>query len=99
MIPRRVGISYFFLLVLRDVFRELFRADLRGGTFAPFSRASFSAIAIACFRLVTFRPEPLFSVPFFLRRIVDSTVFDAALPYFATVTSADPSARYVLIPR
>lgn len=63
-------------------FAELF--DLRG-TFAPFSRASLSAIAIACFRLVTFLPEPLFSVPFFLRRIVERTFFEAAFPYFAIV--------------
>jgi hypothetical protein len=62
----------------RVVLRELFR-----GTLAPFSRASLSAIAIACLRLVTFRPDPLFNVPFFLRRIVRSTFFDAALPYFA----------------
>jgi hypothetical protein len=58
-------------------------ADLRDGTFAPFSRASLSPMAIACLRLVTFRPEPLLSVPRFRRRIVDSTFFDAALPYFA----------------
>jgi hypothetical protein len=53
------------------------------GTFAPFSRASESPIAIACLRLVTFLPlRPLFSVPFFLRRIADSTRLLAALPYF-----------------
>jgi hypothetical protein len=57
--------------------------DFRLGTFAPFSRASLSAIAIACFRLRTFRPEPLFSVPRLRRRIVDSTFFDAASPYLA----------------
>lgn len=43
-------------------------------------------MAIACFRLVTFCPEPLSSVPRFLRRIADATVFDAALPYFAIAT-------------
>jgi hypothetical protein len=59
------------------------RDDLRRGTFAPFFLASFRAMAIACFRLFTLRPEPLFSVPFFLRRIVDSTFFEADLPYFA----------------
>ena len=70
--------------VLRDDdFRDPFREDLRLGTLAPFSRASLSPIAIACFRLVTFRPEPLFNVPRFRRRIVDSTFFDADLPYFA----------------
>jgi hypothetical protein len=56
--------------------------DLRG-TFAPFFRASLSPIAIACLRLFTLRPEPLFSVPFFLRCIVDFTFFEADLPYFA----------------
>jgi hypothetical protein len=56
---------------------------LRRGTFAPFLRASLRAIAIACFRLVTFRPDPLLSVPFFLRRIVDLTFFAAPLLYFA----------------
>ena len=59
------------------------RADLRRGTFAPFSRASLSPIAIACFRLVTLRPEPLLSVPFFLRCIADLTRLLAALPYLA----------------
>lgn len=53
------------------------------GTFAPFLRASLRPIAIACFRLLTFRPEPLFSVPFFLRCIADLTLFLAALPYLA----------------
>jgi hypothetical protein len=50
---------------------------------APFFLASLKAIAIACFRLFTFRPEPLFNVPRFLRRIADSTFFDADRPYFA----------------
>src|SRR5688572_14972227 len=77
--------AHFLRELLRDDV-ELLRDDL-GGTFAPFSRASLSAIAIACLRLVTFRPEPLFSVPFFLRRIVDSTFFEAALPYLAMCTS------------
>lgn len=62
------------------------RFDLRG-TFAPFFRASLSPIAIACFRLVTFLPEPLFSVPFFFRRIVEPTFFEAAFPYLAMVVS------------
>jgi hypothetical protein len=53
------------------------------GTFAPFLRASLRPIAIACFRLFTFRPEPLFSVPFFLRCMADFTRLPAAFPYFA----------------
>jgi hypothetical protein len=73
---------------LRDELRlrEEVRDDFREGTLAPFSRASLSPIAIACFRLFTRPPEPLFSVPFFRRRIADSTLFDAALPYFAIST-------------
>jgi hypothetical protein len=79
---------------LLDPFREDFRAPLRDdlrepfrGTLAPFSRASLSPIAIACLRLVTRLPDrPLFNVPFFLRRIADSTFFEADLPYFAMHT-------------
>jgi hypothetical protein len=55
----------------------------RRGTFPPFSRASLSPMAIACLRLLTFLPDPLFKVPFFLRCIADFTRFEAALPYFA----------------
>jgi hypothetical protein len=57
------------------------------GTFAPFSLASLKPMAIACFRLVTLRPEPLLSVPRLRRRIADFTRFDAPLPYFAIDTS------------
>jgi hypothetical protein len=46
-----------------------------------FSRASDNPIAIACFRLFTFRPLPDLSVPFLRRRIALSTRFDAAFPY------------------
>jgi hypothetical protein len=57
--------------------------DFFRGTFAPFSRASDRPIAIACLRLVTFFPlRPLLSVPFFFRRIADSTRLPAAFPYF-----------------
>jgi hypothetical protein len=59
---------------------------------APFFRASFKPMAIACLRLVTLRPDPLFSVPRLRRRIADFTVFDAPLPYFAMDTSTS-SAR------
>jgi hypothetical protein len=68
----------------------LFRDPLRGGTLAPLLRASLKPIAIACLRLFTLRPELLLSVPRLRRRIVDSTFFDADLPYFAiTVSLAD----------
>jgi hypothetical protein len=62
---------------------ERLREDFRAGTLAPLRRDSFNAIAIACLRLRTVRPDPLFSVPRFRRRIADSTFFDADLPYFA----------------
>jgi hypothetical protein len=38
---------------------------------------------MACFRLFTFRPEPLFKVPFFRPRMADFTLLDAFFPYFA----------------
>ena len=60
-----------------------FDDERRAGTFAPFLRASLKPIAMACFRLLTRRPDPLFSVPFFRRRIADFTCFDADRPYFA----------------
>ena len=53
------------------------------GTLAPFFRASLRPIAIACLRLFTFRPDPLVSVPFFLRCMADFTRLPAAFPYFA----------------
>jgi hypothetical protein len=40
-------------------------------------------MAIACLRLLTVRPEPLFSDPFLRRRIADATVFEADFPYLA----------------
>ena len=84
---RSPGTSQRFLVDrLREVFRAPLRDDLREpfrGTLAPFSRASLNAIAIACLRLLTRRPDPLFNVPRFLRRIADSTFFEADLPYFA----------------
>jgi hypothetical protein len=53
------------------------------GTFAPAALASESPIAIACFRLLTLRPErPLFNVPALRFFIARSTVLDAFLEYF-----------------
>jgi|SRR6476661_10822967 len=93
---RRPGVRQRFLLdPLRDDLREPFR-----GTLAPFARASLSPIAIACFRLVTRLPDPLFNVPRFLRRIVDSTFFEADFPYFAMRTPPSSMlARCVLATR
>ena len=84
---RRAGTDQLVLLDRdRDVFFDRERDRLRGGTFAPFFRASLKPIAIACFRLLTVRPErPLFSEPRLRRRIADSTVFCARFPYFAMV--------------
>lgn len=59
------------------------RAPLGDGTFAPFSRASLSPIAIACLRLRTVCPELLLSVPFFRLCMAERTFFDADFPYFA----------------
>lgn len=75
-----------------DELRERLREDERrdeaeplggGGTFAPFSRASDSPMAIACSGLFTRPPRPpfpLLSVPRFRRRIALSTDLDAASP-------------------
>jgi hypothetical protein len=57
--------------------------DFFFGTFAPFLRASERPIAIACLRLLTFAPLPLFSVPDFLLFIALLTVLCAFLEYLA----------------
>jgi hypothetical protein len=54
---------------------------------------------MACFRLVTFRPELLFNVPRLRRCIADFTVFDAAFPYFAMHTPSFAVAKGVLMSR
>lgn len=72
-------------LRLEDLLLEDLR-DLRGGTFSPLRRASDRPMAIACLRLLTFRPlRPLRSVPlerFFMAR---STFFDAPREYFRAI--------------
>ena len=60
----------------------LFRPVRLRGTFPPFARASLNAIAIACLRLVTFRPPRVFNVPLFFRWSALLTRFDADFPYF-----------------
>jgi hypothetical protein len=65
--------------------------DLRD-TFAPFFRASLRPMAIACLRLFTLRPEPVLSVPFFRRRMVDFTFFAADLPYFGLFVDLSTAA-------
>jgi hypothetical protein len=65
---------------------DFFDEDFFGGTFAPFLRALDRPIAIACFLLLTFLPEPpLFSFPFLRSRIALPTSSDDFLLYFAIV--------------
>ena len=81
----RLRVDFFAVDFFRppDFFAPDFFAVLRRGTFAPFSRASDRPIAIACFLLVTLRPEPpLLSVPLFRLCIARLTLLPAALPYF-----------------
>jgi hypothetical protein len=56
-----------------------------GGTLPPSRRASERPMAMACLRLVTFFPEPLFSVPRFNLCISVSTLSCALLPYFVAM--------------
>lgn len=60
-------------------------ADFFAGTLPPSRRASESPIAIACFLLVTFLPEPDRNVPFFRSCIVFSTFSCAFLPYLLAI--------------
>jgi hypothetical protein len=79
-----------FFARCRTYFEDFLRDDFLPddfllGTLAPFFLASDNPMAIACLRLVTLPPLPPFPdlrVPFFLRRIADSTRLLAALPYF-----------------
>jgi hypothetical protein len=76
---------YFF--DLRPDFLEAFFARFFGGTFFPSRLASDSAIAIACLRLLTLRPDlPLFKVPALRFFIVRSTLADAFLEYLRAMT-------------
>jgi hypothetical protein len=82
--PRNDGSNYFFAFrffaVLRFFVARFFAAFF--GTFLPSALASESPIAMACLRLVTFRPErPLFKVPALRFFITRSTSDDAALEY------------------
>jgi hypothetical protein len=71
---------------LDDFFDDDFLPDdFFFGTLPPARRASDKPIAIACFLLVTFLPEPLFRVPRLRSRIVSSTFSDAFAPYLAMV--------------
>jgi hypothetical protein len=74
---------------------DFFFEDFFFGTLPPSFRASDSPIAIACFLLVTFLPEPLFSVPFLRSCIAFSTFFCAFLPYLAMVILLPFETRYL----
>jgi hypothetical protein len=58
-------------------------AEFFDGTLPPSRRASDRPIAIACFRLFTFWPDPLFSVPRFSLCSSVPTFSCAFSPYFA----------------
>jgi hypothetical protein len=63
---------------------DFFAAVFFGGTFAPARRASDRPIAIACFRLLTFLPEPpLRSVPSLRSCMTLPTFACAFFPYLA----------------
>jgi hypothetical protein len=82
----RHSITYRF-----DFFAVFFFAAFRFfeaffGTFLPLALASDSPIAMACLRLVTFRPErPLFSVPALRFFIARSTLVDAFFEYLRAI--------------
>jgi hypothetical protein len=61
----------------------LLEDERRDGTLPPSLRASLNPIAIACLRLVTFRPEPDRNVPCFRSCIALWTLSCAFRPYFA----------------
>jgi hypothetical protein len=61
----------------------IYCADLVFDTLPPSSRASDNPIAIACFLLVTFFPEPLFPA---CAHASPSTFFTSFFPYFAIFT-------------
>src|ERR1043165_8248321 len=63
------------------------------GTFLPFLRASERPIAIACLRLLTFLPLPLFKVPRFFLCMAPSTSLEALLLYRLIASSWANSTR------
>jgi hypothetical protein len=69
-----------FLFAPLFVLAVLFFFVLRGGTLPPSFRASDKPIAIACLRLLTVLPEPLFNVPRLRSRIVRATFSPAFAP-------------------
>jgi hypothetical protein len=73
------------------------------GTLAPAALASERPIAIACLRLLTFRPErPLFNVPDLRFFIARSTVVEAFFEYLRAMIvlllTQKQSARKEMVP-
>ena len=72
-----------YLPVLRLAFFAVRLRVVFFGTFAPAALASERPIAMACLRLVTFRPDrPLLNVPALRSFIARSTLADAFFEYF-----------------
>jgi hypothetical protein len=79
-----------------DFFVDLFVPDVRFGALSPSRRASDSAMAIACLRLVTFLCEPpLRSLPSFFSCMTLRTLSCVFLPYFAIWSSSVAAAGEV----
>jgi len=79
---RLIVVELCYLFDLRFFVVFLFFAPFFG-TFFPSALASERAIAIACLRLLTFRPErPLFKVPALRFFIARPTLADAFFEYF-----------------
>jgi len=74
---KRVGAGQLFF------FDDFFFPDFFFGALPPPLRASDKPMAIACFLLVTFFPDPLFSVPSLRSCIAFLTFFCAFFPYLA----------------
>jgi hypothetical protein len=73
------------------------------GTFFPSALASESAMAMACLRLLTFRPDrPLFKVPALRFFIARPTLADAFLEYFRAMiilpVARQQSSRPEIVP-
>lgn len=63
---------------------------------APDFLASESPIATACFRLVTFRPDPLFNFPCLKAFISRSTLLEALGPYFLVLDFFLPAVFFAV---
>lgn len=89
-------LALFLAPFLAPLFAAFFAAFL--GTFAPFFLASDRPMAIACLRLVTVRPLPLFNLPRFFLCMAFFTVLPADLEYLAIVVSFKRTFCKKLVP-